>query len=226
LLEIGCGWGALAAHAAEQFGCHVTATTISADQYRVASQRAQASAAGERLRIVQQDYRELQGSYDKLVSIEMIEAVGREFYGSFFQKCGELLNDRGTFLMQAIIIPENRAAAYWKSVDFIQRYIFPGGCLPSLSALLTAASSTGDLQLRHVEDYTLDYALTVRHWKEAFLAKLPEVRQLGYSEDFIRMWNYYLCYCEALFAERYVSLMHIEWAKPGAPVQDRMELAR
>jgi len=223
LLEIGCGWGALAVHAAEQTGCQVTATTISADQYRVATQRATESSAAGRLNIVQSDYRELEGRYDKLVSIEMIEAVGHRYYDDYFRKCGELLTERGTFLMQAIIIPESREPAYRKSVDFIQRYIFPGGCLPSLSALLTSASKVGDLRLVHVEDFTLDYAVTVARWKETFLARLNEVRQLGFSEEFLRTWTYYLCYCEALFAERHISLLQIEWAKPAAPERSRAQ---
>ncbi len=219
LLEIGCGWGALAVHAAEKTGCQVTATTISADQFRVATQRAKESSAAGRLNIVKSDYRELTGRYDKLVSIEMIEAVGHQYFDDYFRKCGELLTERGTFLMQAIIIPEKREAAYRKSVDFIQRYIFPGGCLPSLSALLTSASKAGNLRVVHVDDYTPDYATTVARWKETFLARQSEVRQLGFSDDFLRTWTYYLCYCEALFAERYVSLLQIEWAKPDASEQ-------
>lgn len=221
LLEIGCGWGALAVHAAERSGCQVTAATISADQFRVATQRATASSAAGRLNIVQSDYRLLEGRYDKLVSIEMIEAVGHQYYDDYFRKCGELLTDRGTFLMQAIIIPESREPAYRKSVDFIQRYIFPGGCLPSLSALLTSASKAGNLRLVHVDDYTPDYATTVARWKETFLARQSEVRQLGFSDEFMRTWMYYLCYCEALFAERYISLLQIEWAKPDAPERPR-----
>lgn len=219
LLEIGCGWGALATRAAEQTGCRVTATTISEDQFRVATERAKASSAAERLNIIQSDYRVLEGRYDKLVSIEMIEAVGHQYFDDYFRKCGELLSDRGTFLMQAIIIPESREPAYRKSVDFIQRYIFPGGCLPSLSALLTSASNAGNLRLVRVNDYTADYATTVARWKELFLARQSEVRQLGFDDEFIRTWNYYLCYCEALFAEQHISLLQIEWAKPGAPNQ-------
>lgn len=216
LLEIGCGWGALAVHAVERTGCQVTATTISEDQFRVATQRAQESSAAKRLKIIKSDYRELTGRYDKLVSIEMIEAVGHQYFDEYFRKCGELLTERGTFLMQAIIIPEKREPAYRKSVDFIQRYIFPGGCLPSLSALLTSASKAGNLRLVHVDDYTPDYATTCARWKETFLARQSEVRQLGFDDQFLRTWNYYLCYCEALFAERYVSLLQIEWAKPDA----------
>lgn len=225
LLEIGCGWGALAVHAAEQTGCQVTAATISADQFRVATQRANESSAAERLRIVKTDYRELEGRFDKLVSIEMIEAVGHQYYDDYFRKCGELLTERGTFLMQAIIIPESREPAYRKSVDFIQRYIFPGGCLPSLSALLTSASNAGNLRLVQVDDYTLDYAATVARWKDTFFARLNEVRQLGFSEEFLRTWTYYLCYCEALFTEQHISLLQIEWAKPGAPERPRTKPA-
>jgi cyclopropane-fatty-acyl-phospholipid synthase len=225
LLEIGSGWGALAVRAAEQTGCRVTTTTISEDQFRVATQRAKNSSAAERINIVQSDYRMLEGRYDKLVSIEMIEAVGHQYFDDYFRKCGELLNDRGTFLMQAIIIPEKREAAYRKSVDFIQRYIFPGGCLPSLSALLTSASKAGDFRLVRVDDYTADYAATVAAWRVLFLARQNEIRQLGFDDEFMRTWNYYLCYCEALFAERYVSLLQIEWAKPHAHDQASQQSA-
>lgn len=216
LLEIGCGWGALAVHAAEQYGCRVTATTISQDQFKMAQQRAQQSAAAARIEIQTTDYRDLQGTYDSLVSIEMIEAVGHRFYDTFFRQCSKLLQRRGTMLLQGIILPEQRFEAYRKSVDFIQHYVFPGGALPSLGALLKSVGRASDLRLVEIDDYTADYARTLHCWKEAFLARVDEVRRQGFSEEFIRLWTYYLSYCEALFAERYASLLHIRLAKPDA----------
>ena len=216
LLEIGCGWGALAVHAAEQHGCRVTATTSSQDQAQVALQRARQSQASNNIELLTTDYRQLNGTFDRLVSIEMIEAVGHRYYDTFFRQCSQLLQRQGTMLLQAIILPEQRFAAYRKSVDFIQRYIFPGGALPSLGILLKSIGRVSDLRLVEVEDFTADYARTLRYWKETFLARQEEVLQLGFSKEFLRLWTYYLCYCEALFAERYASLLHLRLAKPAA----------
>ncbi len=214
LLEIGTGWGGFALHATRRYGCQVTTTTISPQQFRAASQRVKQQQLEDRITLLQQDYRDLQGSYDKLVSIEMIEAVGHRYYDQFFQKCSGLLRPDGSMALQAIVMPERRYQQYLNSVEFIQRYIFPGGCLPSLSALLEAAGRSSDLRLVHVEDFAPHYAETLRRWKAAFFSRIDEVRALGYSPEFIRIWEYYLCYCEALFEERHISLLQLHFDKP------------
>lgn len=224
LLEIGTGWGGLAIHAARAYRCNVTTTTISKEQYRASSSRFKQLGIAEQVTLLKQDYRELTGQYDKLVSIEMIEAVGYKFYDSFFKKCSELLRPDGSMVLQAIVMPERRYRAYLRSVEFIQRYIFPGGCLPSLSAILESAGRVTDLRLVHVEDFAPHYAETLRRWKAAFLSQISAVRSLKYSENFIRMWTYYLCYCEALFEERYVSLLQIQFDKPDCR-RDPMRLS-
>jgi cyclopropane-fatty-acyl-phospholipid synthase len=214
LLEIGSGWGGFALHAAREYDCQVTTTTISQEQFRANQRLFQQHQLGQRVRQLDQDYRELTGAYDKLISIEMIEAVGSRYYEQFFRQCSALLRPNGSLALQAIVMPERRYAAYQNSVDFIQHYIFPGGCLPSLSALLEAAGRGSDLRLVHVEDFAPHYAETLRRWKTAFFAQREEVQALGYSAEFVRMWEYYLCYCEALFEERHVSLLQLVFDKP------------
>ncbi|MBN8628384.1 MAG: class I SAM-dependent methyltransferase [Planctomycetes bacterium] len=225
LLEIGTGWGGLALHAAQNYGCRVTTTTISDEQFSVARERVNAAGLDQRISLLKQDYRDLQGRFDKLVSIEMIEAVGHRNFDQYFERCGKLLADDGSLLLQAIVMPERRYKGYLRSVDFIQKYVFPGGCLPSIAAMLESAGRTTDLRLVHVEDFAPHYAETLRRWRAAFEARLDEVRALGYSEQFIRLWRYYLCYCEALFEERYVGVVHAVFDKPLCR-RDPIELSR
>ncbi len=214
VIEIGSGWGGFALHAAAHYGCDVTTTTISPAQYQHARERILHAGLCDRVRILQQDYRDLTGQFDKLVSIEMIEAVGHRYLDAFFRKCSQLLRPDGSMLLQAIVMPERRYDSYLKSVDFIQRYVFPGGCLPSLGAMLASVGRTTDLRLVQVEDFAPHYAETLRHWRQTFWRRIDDVRKLGYSERFLRMWHYYLCYCEAVFEERYIGLLQIQWDKP------------
>jgi len=214
VLEIGTGWGGFALHAAGEYGSHVTTTTISQEQHDAARARFVEAGLAQRITLLQSDYRELAGQFDKLVSIEMIEAVGHRYLDSYFRRCGQLLRPDGSMVLQAIVMPEGRHAQYLRTVDFIQRYIFPGGCLPSLAAMLESAGRTTDLRFVHAEDFAPHYAETLRRWRRAFQACEGEVRELGYSNEFIRMWNYYLCYCEAAFEERYIGVLHVQFDKP------------
>lgn len=215
VVEIGTGWGGFAVHAARQYGCKVTTATISQKQYEFASRRIQEAGLEDRVDVRLCDYRDLEGQFDKLVSIEMIEAVGHKFLGTYFRKCSELLRPEGMMLLQGIVMPEQRYQQYLKSVDFIQRYIFPGGCLPSVLSMNEAAGSQTDLRMLHLEDLAPHYARTLECWRERFKARLDDVRQLGYDERFIRMWEYYLCYCEAAFRERAVGTVQVVFAKPN-----------
>jgi cyclopropane-fatty-acyl-phospholipid synthase len=214
VLEIGTGWGGFAIHAAKNYGCHVTTTTISREQFEVAQQRIKEAGLAGQVTLLQQDYRDLRGQFDKLVSIEMIEAVGYRFLDEYFRQCGRLLRPDGSMVLQAIVMPERGYGQYLKSVDFIQRYVFPGGCLPSLGAILASIGRATDLRFVHAEDFAPHYAETLRHWRKAFHMRLDDVRRLGYSEEFIRLWNYYLCYCEAAFEERHVGVLQIQFDKP------------
>ena len=208
VLEIGTGWGAFALHAASRYGCHVTTTTISEQQYALARERIDAAGLAERITLLKKDYRDLEGRYDKLVSIEMIEAVGHHYFGTFFAKCAALLEPHGRMLLQAITIADQRYESARKGVDFIKRYIFPGCCIPSVTALLNAATRASDLRLVHLDDIGADYAITLRRWRENLLANVHAVRGLGHSEEFIRMWEFYFAYCEAGFAERALGDVH------------------
>lgn len=214
LLEIGTGWGGLALHAAGHYRCQVTTTTISQEQFSVARKRIDDAGLTDRVTLLQQDYRDLTGQFDKLVSIEMIEAVGYRYFDTYFNKCGSLLRPDGSLVIQAIVSPERGYAEYLKNVDFIQRYIFPGGCLPSLAAILESVGRTTDLRFVHAEDFAPHYAETLRRWRAAFTENLDAVRQQGYSEEFIRLWTYYLCYCEAVFEERHIGVVQIQFDKP------------
>ncbi len=214
LVEIGSGWGGMAVHAASEYGCRVTTTTISQEQYDATQGRVNAMGLGNRVSLLKQDYRDLEGRFDKLVSIEMIEAVGHRYLDTYFRKCSELLKPDGSMVVQAIVMPERRYALYTQNVDFIQRYIFPGGCLPSMAAILKSVGKTSDLRFVHAEDFAPHYAETLRHWRKSFVERLDEVRGLGYSNEFIRLWTYYLCYCEAAFEERHIGVMQIQFDKP------------
>ncbi len=214
LLEIGTGWGALAIYAAKHYGCRVTTTTISEEQYALAAKRIEQEGLSDQIQLLKQDYRGLTGQYDKLVSVEMIEAVGWKYYPTFFKTCASLLKPDGKMLIQAITILDQRYESARKSVDFIQRYIFPGSCIPSIHALNSAAMDVSDFRLIDLEDFAEHYARTLNAWQRKFLMNLSEVRKLGYSEEFIRMWQFYLSYCEGGFSERQIGVSHLVYAKP------------
>ena len=202
LLEIGTGWGGLAIYAAREYGCRVTTTTISKEQYQFAQERVQEEGLTELITVLMEDYRDLSGQFSKLVSVEMLEAIGHEFVDTYFQKCSDLLEPDGKMLVQTITIAHAQYESARRSVDFIQRYIFPGGSLSSVRVLQSSVARTADLRVHHMEDIGPDYAVTIRHWRERMFTKLADVRSLGYSEEFIRMWEFYFCYCEGGFIER------------------------
>ena len=214
LLEIGTGWGGMAIHAATHYGCKVTTTTISREQYDYACSKVEELGLSDRITLLLEDYRALEGRFDKLVSIEMIEAVGHNFYSSYFQCCSRLLKPEGKMVIQAITIPDSRYEQARRSVDYIKRYIFPGGCLPSLEVIARHIARDTDLQMVHLRDITLDYATTLEEWRRRFIDKLDAVRAMGFDERFIRLWEFYLCYCEGGFRERIIGTAQIAFAKP------------
>jgi cyclopropane-fatty-acyl-phospholipid synthase len=201
LIEIGTGWGGMAIHAAKKYGCRVTTTTISRQQYDFAKERIEREGLSGQITLLLQDYRELEGQYDKLVSIEMIEAVGAEFQQTYFETCDRLLKPGGRALIQAITISESIYEQYLNDTDFIRQYIFPGGCLPTIQRMKQLTRTYTDMELTAVSDITLDYALTLQHWRQRFLFNIPQVMALGFDLPFIRMWEFYLCYCEGGFLE-------------------------
>lgn len=215
VIEIGSGWGSFALHAAANYGCRVTTTTISRRQYELAWQRINEAGLQDRIELLFEDYRDLAGSYDKLVSIEMIEAVGSDQYDTYFEQCSRLLKPGGRMLIQAITIADDQYAYAQKNVDFIQRYIFPGGCLPSLAVMRSTIARVSDMAVTQVEDIGQDYALTLRHWRRNFFACINAVIEMGYPEEFIRMWEFYLCYCEGGFIERAISDVQLVAEKPA-----------
>ena len=214
VVEIGTGWGGFAIYAAKNYGCKVTTTTISQQQFDEAVLRVNAENLADKVTLLLNDYRDLQGQFDKLVSIEMIEAVGHQFYDIYFKKCASLLKPNGIALIQAITIADQRFESAKNSVDFIQRYIFPGSNIPSITAMLTSITKVSDLKIYDLEDIGLHYATTLRIWRENFFANIDAVRSLGYSEEFINMWEFYLCYCEGGFAERALGDVHLLLVKP------------
>ncbi|WP_335945189.1 cyclopropane-fatty-acyl-phospholipid synthase family protein [Pseudomonas sp. G166] len=216
LLEIGTGWGSLAIHAATHYGCKVTTTTLSDEQYRHALQRIETLGLQERVHVLCKDYRDLHGRYDKLVSIEMIEAVGHRYLPEYFRCCAALLKDDGLMLLQSITIRDQRYTQARRSVDFIQRHVFPGGALPSLSILLSTASTRTQLNLLHLEDFGAHYARTLRHWHENLRQSRQVLLELGYDETFQRLWEFYLCYCEGGFQERAIGVAQLLFAGPAA----------
>ena len=215
LLEIGTGWGALAIYAAQHYGVHVTTTTISDAQHDHAQARIEALGLTDNITLLKEDYRALTGQYDKLVSIEMIEAVGHEYLASFFATCNKHLKPQGKMLIQAITIADQRYHSYRKGVDFIQRYIFPGGCLPSVSVMADNISNKTDMVITGLHDIGQDYAKTLNHWQQRFDDSLEQVKALGYDDTFIRLWKFYFSYCEGAFLERNISSVHLIAAKPG-----------
>jgi cyclopropane-fatty-acyl-phospholipid synthase len=216
VLEIGSGWGGFALHAATHFGARVTTTTISAEQCALARARVARAGLARRITVLQEDYRALRGQHDKLVSIEMVEAIGAPYLEAYFGQLGRLLRPNGLALLQAITIEDHRYTQALNSVDFIKRHVFPGSFIPSLQALLSAKTASSDLALVELEDFGLSYARTLQEWRLRFLRQLPAVRRLGFDEPFIRMWEFYLAYCEGGFRERSIGVAHLLFAKPGA----------
>jgi cyclopropane-fatty-acyl-phospholipid synthase len=214
VIEIGTGWGGFALYAAQHYGCHVTTTTISREQHALASERVAAAGMNAHVDLLLEDYRDLGGQYDKLVSIEMVEAIGAPYLDVYFGKLGSLLKPDGLALVQAITIEDHRYAQALKSVDFIKRHVFPGSFIPSINALLGAKTRASDLALTHLEDFGHSYALTLKAWRERFMTKLAKVRAQGFDERFIRLWEFYLAYCEGGFRERSIGVAHLLMAKP------------
>ncbi len=214
LLEIGTGWGGFAIYAAKHYGCRVTTTTISEEQYVLARQRIEAAGLDHLITLLKQDYRELTGTFDKLVSIEMIEAVGHHYLDTFLRACSDRLKADGIMLLQGITINDQSYDEHKGSVDFIKRYIFPGSCLISVTAMAAALTARTDMRIFHLEDLTPHYATTLNRWRHRFWDNIDAVRQLGFDERFIRMWHYYLCYCEAGFSERYIGNVQMLLTKP------------
>ena len=215
VLEIGTGWGGFAIHAARNYGCHVSTTTISQQQHDLAAEKITACGLNNQITLLQQDYRDLTGQFDRLVSIEMIEAVGHRHLPTYFRTCSERLKPDGAALIQAITMPDHHYERYLNAPDFINRYIFPGSCCPSLHAISAAVARETDLRLTGLEDISSHYARTLRKWRDAFHANLEQVRAMGFDERFIRMWEFYLSYCEGGFAERFTGVAQLLFSKPG-----------
>ena len=214
VIEIGTGWGGFALYAARHYGCHVTTTTISREQFAFASKRVAEAGVEAHVQLLLQDYRDLEGQYDKLVSIEMVEAIGAQYLDTYFETLGRLLKPDGLALVQAITIEDHRYEQALTSVDFIKRHVFPGSFIPSISALMAAKTRASDLALIRMDDFGSSYALTLKAWRERFMAKLPQVRSQGFDERFIRLWEFYLSYCEGGFRERSIGVAHLLLAKP------------
>jgi cyclopropane-fatty-acyl-phospholipid synthase len=215
VLEIGSGWGGFAIHAAGRYGCRVTTLTLSKAQKALAEQRIDDAGLSSRIEVRYQDYREITGSYDKIVSIEMFEAVGQEFFGTFFAKCRAALKPDGLMAMQVITMPDSRFEAYRTGCDWIQKHIFPGCLLPSVFEMSKAIRDSGGLMIQHLENFDLHYARTLKDWRRAFLANLDAVRALGFDERFIRTWEYYLAYCENSFRTRNLGLVQLVLSFPN-----------
>jgi cyclopropane-fatty-acyl-phospholipid synthase len=214
VLEIGTGWGSFALHAASRYGCHVTTTTISREQHDVAVRRVKDAGLTDRVRVLLSDYRNLDGVYDKLVSIEMIEAVGHQFLDAYFRKCSERLKPDGQMAIQAITIADQRYETARRTVDFIKRDIFPGCCIPSIERMCRSVARCTDLRLTHLEDITPHYATTLSRWRSQLHSNVDAIRGLGYSDRFVRLWDFYLAYCEGGFSERYIGCVQMLLSKP------------
>ena len=220
LLEIGTGWGGLAIHAASRYGCRVTTTTISAEQYELARERIEAHGLSDRVDVLNLDYRDLEGQYDRIVSIEMIEAVGHQYMDHYFARCNSLLKPDGMMLIQAITMTDQYYEAALREVDFIKRYIFPGGFLPSVTAIASSLTRATQMRISHLEDIGLHYARTLQDWRKRFFEQIDTVRSLGYPESFIRLWDYYFCYCQGGFEERYLGTVQLLLTKADARPAD------
>jgi len=222
VVEIGSGWGGFAVYAALHHGCHVTTTTISREQYALATERVASAGLQDKVTVLLKDYRDMEGQYDKLVSIEMIEAIGAQYLDTYFATLTRLLKPDGLALLQAITIEDERYEQARRSVDYIKRFVFPGSFIPSLHAIMAAKTRSSDLQLIGQYDFGQSYALTLRAWRRRFLSQLPAVRTQGFDERFIRLWEFYLAYCEGGFLERSIGVSHLLLARPGyrpAPIK-------
>lgn len=215
VLEIGSGWGGNAIYMAKKYGCKVTSLTISAQQHKLACERVEAEGLGDRVNILIQDYRLMEGRFDKIVSIEMLEAVGHKYLDVYFNKIDELLKKNGILAIQVITSPDSRYESLRKGVDWIQKYIFPGSLLPSVSAINGSINRTGDLTMVDLKDIGLHYGQTLKLWFDQFNSNLPSVKALGFDDAFIRKWNYYFCYCEAAFAMRNINVMQLIYTRPN-----------
>lgn len=213
VLEIGSGWGAMAMHLAEEYHCDVTTVTLSKEQMNLCKIRFQKANVEKQIDILLKDYRDIEGEFDAIISIEMFEAVGKEYFDIFFKKCESLLKPSGIMVMQVITMPDNRYSVYAKSTDFIQKYIFPGGHLPSVSKILETTTQHTRLNLLHLEEFAEDYAKTLHIWHQNFSKKIPEIQKLGFDEYFIRMWKMYLNYCEAAFITRNIGLVQLVFSR-------------
>ncbi|MDH3717224.1 MAG: cyclopropane-fatty-acyl-phospholipid synthase family protein [Planctomycetota bacterium] len=222
VLEIGAGWGAFAIHAAQQYGCRVTTTTISQEQYELAVQRVRQAGLDDRVEVLLRDYRDLEGVYDKLVSVEMIEAVGHQYLDQFFRVCSQHLKPDGMMLLQAITIADDRYDQYRRGVDFIQRYIFPGGCLPSLGRIRASLRRAADFNIWHLEEFGPHYARTLASWRERFLAARRRLAEMGFDEAFVRTWEFYFCYCEGGFREGAIDVSQLVLTRPRCKVPPAM----
>ncbi len=215
VLEIGCGWGGFAVEAARQTGCRVTGITISEEQFHYASERVKAEGLEGQVEILLQDYRELDGRFDRIVSIEMLEAVGHAFYGTFFETCDRLLKPDGRMVLQVITIPDQRYDVYRANPDWIQKHIFPGGMLPSLTELCKAMTRHSNFTVEHLSNIGIDYAETLRRWRYAFEDRHEDLLKLGFDSTFQRKWIYYLGYCEAGFQTRFTNTLHLTLTRPA-----------
>ena len=216
VLEIGTGWGSFAIHAVKNYGCKITTSTISDAQYELAKERINQEGLTDRIILLKDDYRKLTGQYDKIVSIEMIEAVGHEYVPVFFKIVSSLLKEDGLFVMQGITYNDQNFDVYKNSVDFIKKYIFPGSCLISVSQVTETMKKYTDLSIVHLEDITVHYARTLKIWRENFQSSIPSIKALGFSSAFIKMWDFYFVYCEAGFRERHIGDYQFVFSKPGA----------
>ncbi|MCD8522183.1 MAG: cyclopropane-fatty-acyl-phospholipid synthase family protein [Saccharospirillaceae bacterium] len=214
LVEIGTGWGSMAIHAAKHYGCKVTTTTISEEQFSWAERRVREEGLEDKITLLKKDYRALDGQFDKLVSIEMIEAVGHQFLNTYIKTCSRLLKDDGIALIQAITIDDQRYEQAKNEVDFIKRYIFPGSFIPCVTAIAQAVSRASDMKMIHMEDITPHYARTLDAWRQRFLNNKEQIKALGYDDTFIRLWDFYFAYCEGGFAERVIGDVQLIFAKP------------
>lgn len=215
VLEIGSGWGGNAIYMAKKYGCKVTTVTISEEQYKLSKERIEKEGLADKVEVKLMDYRLIKGQFDKIISIEMLEAVGHEFLDVFFKKCNDLLKPKGVLAMQVITSPDSRYESMRKGIDWIQKHIFPGTLLPSIAAINSSINRTGELSMMSLKEMGLHYAKTLNIWKEKFNENLNEVRNLGFDENFIRKWNYYLSYCEAAFATRNINVMQMVYTRPN-----------
>jgi len=215
VLEIGCGWGGFAVHAAKQYGCHITGITISREQLAYARERVMREGFQSKIDLRFEDYRNVKGAYDKIVSIEMLEAVGHEFLEPYFAKCHELLTPQGILGLQVITCPDNRYDELRGGVDWIQKHIFPGSLLPSVSAVNRAVNNTGNMVLNHLEDLAINYAKTLQVWRKNLNARETTIQSLGFDDAFIRKWNYYFSYCEAAFSMRNIAVLQMIYTRPN-----------